>query len=65
MSANQGFMENKITAVMVIITTSLAKSVRCSDKYTAIRSLSLPTRESKSPVRLPPKYSSESCSKWS
>ena len=26
--------------------TSLAKSVRCSDRYTAMRSLSLPMRES-------------------
>ena len=54
-----------MTAVMTIITTSLAKSVRCKDKYTAMRSLSLPTRESRSPVRLPPKYSNDRLSRCS
>ena len=64
-SANQGLMENRMAAVMINISTSVAKSSRCKDKNTQMRSLSLPMRDIKSPVRLPPKYSSERCSMWS
>ena len=64
-SASQGLMENKMTAVMSSISTSEAKSNRCNDKNTQIRSLSLPMRDIRSPVRLPPKYSSDMRSKCS
>ncbi|MNY62049.1 hypothetical protein D3C86_1988050 [compost metagenome] len=50
---------------MTIIRMSVAKSSRCSDRNTQMRSVSLPMREIRSPVRLPPKYSSESCCKCS
>ncbi len=42
-----------------------AKSSKCSDKNTQMRSLSLPMRDIKSPVRLPPKYSSDMRKRWS
>ena len=43
-----------------IISTSVAKSSACSDRKLQIRSVSEPMRAIRSPVRLPPKYSSES-----
>lgn len=59
-SASQGLIDTRMTAVMTIIRMSLAKSSRCSDRNTQMRSVSLPMREIRSPVRLPPKYSSDS-----
>jgi hypothetical protein len=43
----------------------VAKSSRCSDRNTLMRSLSEPMRAIRSPVRLPPKYSSDSLSRCS
>ena len=54
-SASQGLMENRITAVMKIMSTSVMKSSACSDRKTLIRSVSDPMRAIRSPVRLPPK----------
>ena len=48
-------MVSKMMAVMVIMRTSLANSSRCKDKKRHKRSVSLPTRLMRSPVRLPPK----------
>ena len=62
-SAKVGLMENKMMAVIMIISTSVAKSSKCKDKNTLMRSVSLPMRAIKSPVRRPPKYSSDSFSK--
>ena len=64
-SASQGLIENRIAAVMTIISTSVAKSSRCSERKTQMRSVSEPMRAIRSPVRLPPKYSSESRSRCS
>ncbi|MCY1242202.1 hypothetical protein D9M72_551480 [compost metagenome] len=64
-SASQGLIETRITAVMTIISTSVAKSSRCRDRNTQMRSLSEPMRAIRSPVRLPPKYSSDSLSRCS
>ena len=55
--ASQGWMENRITEVMPIISTSVAKSSRCKERKTLMRSVSEPMRAIRSPVRLPPKYS--------
>ena len=63
--ASHGLMENKMAAVIMSMSTSVAKSSRCSDKNTQMRSLSLPMRDIRSPVRLPPKYSKDMRSKWS
>ena len=54
-SASHGLIENKMAAVMPIISTSVAKSSACSDKNTQMRSVSEPMRDIKSPVRLAPK----------
>ena len=64
-SASVGSMENRMTVVMAIIRMSVAKSSRCSDKKMLMRSVSEPMRAIRSPVRRPPKYSSESLSKCS
>jgi hypothetical protein len=64
-SASQGLMENRIAAVMRIISTSVAKSSKCRERNTQMRSLSEPMRAIRSPVRLPPKYSRESRNKCS
>ena len=64
-SASQGFMLNRITPVMMIRRTSDRKSSRCSDRNTLIRSEPLPMRDIRSPVRLPPKYSSDRRSRCS
>ena len=58
-SASRGLIETRITAVITIISTSVAKSSRCSDRNTQMRSVSEPMRAIRSPVRLPPKYSSD------
>ena len=64
-SASHGLIENRITAVIVIISTSVAKSSRLSERKTQMRSLSAPMRDIRSPVRLPPKYSSDRvCRCW-
>ena len=63
--ASHGSMLNKMTAVIKIINTSVAKSSKCKDKNTHNLSVSLPMRVIKSPVRRPPKYSSESFNKCS
>ena len=55
--ASQGLMDARITAVITSISTSFRKSSACSDRNTQMRSLSLPMRAIRSPVRLPPKYS--------
>ena len=62
-SASHGLMENRIAAVITIISTSVAKSSRCSDRNRQMRSDSEPMRDIRSPVRLPPKYSSDKCSR--
>ena len=54
-SASHGLMENKIAAVIKIISTSVTKSSACSDKKTLMRSVSEPMRAIRSPVRLAPK----------
>ena len=59
-SASQGSIEIRMAAVMRIIRTSLAKSSKCSERKRLMRSVSLPMRAIRSPVRLPPKYCSES-----
>ena len=64
-SASLALMEIKIAAVMIIISTSVAKSNRCKDRNTQMRSDSEPILDIKSPVRLPPKYSNESFSRCS
>ena len=64
-SASFALIETNIAAVMMIISTSVAKSSKCNDKNTQIRSDSEPMRDIKSPVRLPPKYSRESLSRCS
>ena len=51
---------NRIAAVITIISTSVQKSSRLTERNVQMRSVSLPTREIKSPVRLPPKNSSDS-----
>ena len=60
MMASHGFIDHKMTPVMMIISTSEAKSSKCSDRKTQMRSLPLPMRAIRSPVRLPPKNSSDS-----
>ena len=42
--ASVGLMVNRMTAVITIISTSVAKSSRCSDRNTLMRSVSLPMR---------------------
>ena len=64
-SASSGLIDNRIAAVITIISTSVAKSSRCSDRKMQIRSVSEPMRAIRSPVRLPPKYSSDSRSRCS
>jgi hypothetical protein len=59
-SASHGLIENRMAAVISITSTSVMKSSACSDKNTQMRSDSEPRREIRSPVRLPPKYSSDS-----
>ena len=54
-SASQGLIENRMAAVMQIISTSVTKSRACSERNTLIRSVSDPIRAIRSPVRLPPK----------
>ena len=54
-TASHGLIENRMTAVITIISTSVAKSRACSDRKTQMRSVSLPMRAIRSPVRLPPK----------
>ncbi|MCY1541806.1 hypothetical protein D9M68_775090 [compost metagenome] len=54
-SASQGLIESRITAVMPIISTSVAKSSACNERKTLMRSVSLPMRAMRSPVRLLPK----------
>ena len=62
-SASQGSIEIRIAVVIAIISTSVAKSSRCSDRNRQMRSDSEPMRAIRSPVRLPPKYSSDKCSR--
>ena len=64
-SANHGSIEARIAAVITIISTSVAKSSRCSDRNTLMRSVSAPIRAIRSPVRLPPKYCSDRPSRCS
>ncbi len=64
-SASHGLIENRMTAVIAIISTSVAKLSRSSDRKTLMRSVSLPIRAIRSPVRLPPKYSSDRPSRCS
>ena len=54
-SASQGLMENRMTEVMPSMSTSVAKSSACSERKTEMRSVSLPMRAIRSPVRLAPK----------
>ena len=54
-SASHGLMENRIAAVITIISTSVAKSSALSDRKTLMRSVSEPMRAIRSPVRLLPK----------
>ncbi len=63
--ASQGLMENRMAAVMTIISTSVAKSRAFSDRKTLMRSVSEPMRAIRSPVRLLPKYSSDRRSRCS
>ena len=58
-AAKRGSMLMRMAAVIKIINTSVAKSSRCKDKNTQMRSVSAPMRFIKSPVRRPPKYSSD------
>ena len=53
-SASQGLMENRMTAVIVIISMSVAKSSTCTERNWQMRSDSEPMRAMRSPVRLPP-----------
>ena len=64
-SASQGLMVNRMTAVIVIISTSVAKLSRSSERKILMRSVSLPMRAIRSPVRLPPKYSKDRPSRCS
>ena len=64
-SASQGLMENRMAAVMQIISTSVTKSSACSDRKTLMRSVSEPMRAIRSPVRLAPKKSSDRRSRCS
>ena len=64
-NASSGLIEIRMQAVMLIISTSVAKSRKCSEMKTLMRSVSEPMRAIKSPVRLPPKYSCESLSRCS
>ena len=64
-SASFGSMEKRMAAVISIISTSVAKSSRCSDKKVLMRSVSEPMRAMRSPVRRLPKYSSDRRSRWS
>src|SRR5262245_58285804 len=59
-SASVKLVDKSTTAAMMIIKASLTKSTRLTDRKTQIRSVSLLIRDIKSPVRLPPKNSSES-----
>ena len=54
-SASHGLIENRMIEVIRIISTSVAKSSACRDRNTQMRSVSLPMRAIRSPVRLPPK----------
>ncbi|MNW08838.1 hypothetical protein D3C71_2056970 [compost metagenome] len=54
-SASQGLMENRMAAVIMIMSTSVTKSKACNDRKTLMRSVSEPMRAMRSPVRLPPK----------
>ncbi|MOA13074.1 hypothetical protein D3C78_1331060 [compost metagenome] len=53
-SASQGLMENRMTEVITIISTSVTKSSALSDRKRLIRSVSAPMRAIRSPVRLLP-----------
>ncbi|KFB73361.1 MAG: hypothetical protein AW09_001386 [Candidatus Accumulibacter phosphatis] len=64
-AASQGSIDTRMTVVMTIISTSVAKSRRCSEMKMLMRSVSEPMRAIRSPVRLPPKYSCESFSRCS
>ena len=58
-SAKRTSMLSKIAAVIKIISTSVAKSSKCKDRNTQMRSVSAPMRFIRSPVRRPPKYSKD------
>ena len=62
--ARIGSSVSRIATVMRIISTSDAKSTRLIDRKLQIRSVSLVNRAIRSPVRLPPKNSSESRWRW-
>ena len=59
--ASVGSIQKRSAAVMAIMKTSVRKSSRLIERKLQIRSVSLLSRDIRSPVRLPPKYSSESC----
>ena len=63
--ASHGLIETRIAAVIAIISTSVAKSSRCRERNRQMRSVSEPMRAIRSPVRLPPKYSSDRPSRCS
>src|SRR4051812_28508790 len=63
-NASDGSILNKIAAVITIISTSVQKSSRLTERNVQMRSVSLPTREIKSPVRFPPKNSSDKRCRW-
>ena len=60
----EGLMPIIIAAVITIMRMSLAKSSRSTERKMLMRSVSVLTREIRSPVRFPPKNSSESRCKW-
>ena len=64
-SASLALMLNRIAPVMMIMRTSDKKSSRCSDRNTQMRSDPRPMRLMRSPVRLPPKNSSDNLSRCS
>ena len=63
-SAILALMLSNTAAVMTIMTQSAAKSTTLIDRKLHSRSVSLLMRAIRSPVRLPPKNSSDSRCKW-
>ena len=57
---NSGSIDSNTAAVPTIISTSVAKSIRLSERKLQIRSVSLLMRATRSPVRLVAKKSSDS-----
>jgi hypothetical protein len=63
-TASVGFIQTRTAAVRSTSITFEENSIRFTDRNMLMRSVSLPTRVIRSPVRLPEKKSSERFCMW-